>query len=114
MIVSTLEERKKYSTEKGDLHQLLVSGDNMMFMYIEVEPHSVPHPPHSHVAEQAGICLKGEIEFQVEDKTVIVKPNDAFLFHSNEKHGARVVGNEKVVLLEILSPPREEVLARFK
>ena len=114
MIVSTMEERKKYSTGTGQLQQLLVSGDNIMVMYIEFEPQSVPHPPHSHVAEQAGICLKGEVEFQGEDKTVIVKPNDAFLFRSNEKHGAKVVGNEKAVLLVIFSPPREEVLARFK
>ena len=114
MIVTKMEECKKYSTEKGGLHKLLVSGDSIMFMYIELEPQSVPHPPHSHVAEQAGICLKGEVEFQGENKTVILKPNDAYLFHSNEKHGAKVVGNEKAVLLEIFSPPREEVLARFK
>ncbi|MCJ7633146.1 cupin domain-containing protein [Candidatus Bathyarchaeota archaeon] len=113
MIVSRMEESKKYSTEKGDLYKLLISGDSIMFTYIELEPQSET-PLHSHVAEQAGICLKGEIEFQGEDKTAIVKPNDVYLFRSNEKHGAKVVGNEKVVLFEIFSPPREEVLARFK
>ncbi len=113
MIVTTMEERKKYSTEIGDLYQLLVNGDNITFTYIELEPHSVT-PIHSHVAEQAGICLKGEIEYQCEDKTVIVKPNDAYLFHSNEKHGSKVVSNEKAVVFEIFSPPRKEVLARFK
>ncbi len=113
MIVTTMEERKKHSTEKGDLFQLLVNGNNILFQYIELQPQSVI-PLHSHVAEQAGICLKGKMEYQVEDKTVIVKPNDAYLFQSNEKHGGKVVGNEKAVLLEIFSPSRPEVLAQFK
>ena len=84
-----------------------------MLMSIELEPKS-EIPLHSHVHEQAGLCLKGEIEFQGEGKTVIVKANDAYVFHSNEKHGAKVVGNEKVVLLEAFSPPREDYLAKFK
>ena len=113
MIVTKMEECKKYSTKYGDLFRLLVSGDSIMFTHIELDPKSVT-PLHSHVAEQAGICLKGELEYQCEDKTVIIKPNDAYLFHSNEEHGSKVVGNEKVVLFEIFSPPREEVLARFK
>ncbi len=72
----------------------------------------VPHCASVH--EQAGICLKGEIEFQGEGKTAIVKPNDVYIFHSNEKHGAKVVGNEKAVLLEAFSPPSEDYLAKFK
>ena len=70
-------------------------------------------PLHSHVHEQAGICLKGKIEFQSEEKKVVIKPNDVYVFHSNEKHGAKVVSKEKAILLEAFSPPRKDYLALF-
>ena len=113
MIFSTKEEGKKFSAIKGVLNNILVSGDRIMLMNIELEP-KIEIPLHSHVHEQAGICLKGEVEFQGEGKTAIVKTNDIYLFQSNEKQGAKVVGNEKAVLLEVFSPPREEFLAKFK
>ena len=84
-----------------------------MLMYVELEPRS-EIPLHSHVHEQAGICLSGIVEFQGGDKKVIIKENDAYLFHPNEKHGGKVLGKEKAVLLEAFSPPREDYLEKFK
>jgi len=113
MIVSIMEKGKKFSAFKGVINNILISGDKIMLLYVELEPKS-EIPLHSHVHEQAGICLKGKIEFQGEGKTAVIKPNDVYIFHSNEKHGAKVIGKEKAILLEAFSPPREDYLTKFK
>lgn len=82
-----------------------------MFLLVELEPES-QIPLHSHYHEQMGICLKGKVEFHLEDKKEVVEPNTVYYFRSNEKHGAKVVDNEKAILLEVFSPPREDYLAQ--
>ena len=83
-----------------------------MLTCFELEPKS-EIPLHSHVHEQVGICLAGKIEFQGENQKVVIMPKDVYVFYSNEKHGGRVMGEEKVVLLETFSPPRQDYLALF-
>lgn len=113
MIVSKRKEAKKFSVFQGITNSILISGEKMMFLLVELGPRSVV-PLHSHPHEQMGICLKGRVEFQGEDKTVVVEPNTVYLFHSNEKHGAKVVGKEGATVLEAFSPPREDYLAKVK
>lgn len=113
MIVSTKEDGQRFSAAKGATCNILVSGERIMLMYVELEPNS-EIPLHSHTHEQAGICLKGKVELQGEDKTVVISPNSVYCFHSNEKHRAKAVGKAKAVLLETFSLPREDYRAKFK
>jgi len=111
MIVSKREEAKQFSTASGVTNSILISGERMMFLLIELKPGSVI-PLHSHPHEQMGICINGKVELQGGERTVVVESNTVWLFHSNERHGAKVVGKEGATLLEAFSPPREDYLAR--
>jgi len=113
MIVCKRNEAKKLSAAPGVTNHILISGEKIMLVLIEFKPGSIV-PLHSHPNEQAGICLKGKVEFQGEDKTVVVEPNMSYLFHSNEKHGAKTVSKDGAIVLEIFSPPREDFLAKAK
>jgi len=113
MIVSTRKEAKKFSVAAGITNRILITGERMMFLHIEMEPGSVV-PLHSHPHEQMGICLKGRVEFQTEDKPVVVEQNMTYVFRGNEKHGAKPLDKEGATLLEAFSPPREDYLAKFK
>lgn len=113
MIVAKREDAKKFSIAQGITNRILISGERVMFLHIEMEPGSVV-PLHSHPHEQMGICLKGKVEFQTEGKPVAVEPDMVYVFRSNEKHGAKPLGREGAILLEAFSPPREDYLAKVK
>jgi quercetin dioxygenase-like cupin family protein len=113
MIVCKKNEAKKLSIAPGVTNHILINGEKIMLVLIEFEPGSVV-PLHSHPHEQAGMCLKGKVEFQGEDKTSIVDSDMVYLFHSNEKHGAKTVSKEGAVVLEVFSPPREDFLIKVK
>ena len=84
-----------------------------MFLLIDLQPGS-EIPMHSHPHEQAGICLRGRMEFKTEEGAVVVEPNIAYLFASHERHGARVLSAEGATVLEAFSPPREDYLAQVQ
>lgn len=110
MIVSKRKDAKQFSTIPKIMNSILISGEKVMFLLVEMEPGSVI-PLHSHPHEQMGICLKGKVEFQSGEKTVVVEPDTVYVIPSNEKHGAKPIGKEKAVVLEVFSPPREDYLA---
>ena len=109
MIISKRENANQFSTISGVMNSILISGENVMFLLVEMEPGSVI-PLHSHPHEQMGICLKGKVEFQGGEKTFIVEPKTVYVIPPNEKHGAKPIGEEKTVVLEVFSPPREDYL----
>ena len=111
MIVSKTKDGKKFSMAPGVTNNILISGERVMFLMIELNPGSVV-PLHSHPHEQMGICLQGKVEFQGEENSIVVEPDTVYLFRSNEKHGAKPIGKRKAVLLEVFSPPREDYLAK--
>jgi len=113
MIVCKREEAKRFSIAPGITNRILISGDRVMFLHIVMEPGSVVSL-HSHPHEQMGICLRGKVEFQTEDKPVVVERDTVYVFKGNEKHGAKPVGKEAAILLEAFSPPREDYLAKVK
>jgi quercetin dioxygenase-like cupin family protein len=113
MIVCKRNEAKKLSVAPGVINHILITGEKIMLVLVEFEPGSTV-PLHSHPHEQAGICLKGKVEFQGEDKSAVVGPNMVYVFHSNEKHGAKTVSKDGATVLEIFSPPREDFIARVK
>jgi len=113
LIVYSRKDAKVFSSAPGVTSQILITGERMMMLLIDLEPGSAV-PPHSHPHEQIGICLKGRVEFTGEDKTVVVEPDMVYFMRSNEKHGAKVVSKEGATILEVFSPPREDFLARVK
>ncbi|MCB1282368.1 MAG: cupin domain-containing protein [Salinibacterium sp.] len=58
-----------------------------------------------HVASEGGIVVSGEIELTVGGRTRILKAGDAFLFHSQQPHRFRNVGDRVATVISACTPP---------
>lgn len=84
----------------------IVSGERIMFSYVDIPPHSevaMHHHPH----EQWGIVLEGELDFTIGQETRRLKAGDAYMIPSNMVHGVRT-GASACRALDVFSPPRED------
>jgi len=113
MQVVSKENVKGFLIIQKVVGRVLLSGERLMFLLVEIEPDGVV-PEHSHPHEQMGICLKGKAEFQAGEKTTIVEAGMAYWFPPHEKHGVKVIGHENGVFLDVFSPPREDYLSKQK
>ena len=80
-------------------------GDKMMVCHIVLDEGAVV-PLHSHIHEQGGTVIEGEIEFTIDGEREILKPGDSYIIKKNLEHGATAISACK--LFEIFSPVREE------
>lgn len=86
-----------------------VIGQRLMATYCEFVPRAAS-PEHSHPHEQVGICLAGEMEFEIGGKRQRIKAGDGFYVPSNVVHRAWVM-ETGAITLEVFSPPREDYIA---
>jgi quercetin dioxygenase-like cupin family protein len=64
-------------------------------------------PAHSHPHEQFVVGLDGLLEFEIEGKGKrTLGPHGVFYFAPNERHGAKVVGDRPVTIVEAFHPIR--------
>jgi quercetin dioxygenase-like cupin family protein len=84
----------------------LAWGERIMLSKVTIEPGGVV-PRHSHPHEQAGVCLSGEFELEVDGLRRVVRPGDLYLIPGGVPHSARGTGVRSVVL-DVFSPPRED------
>lgn len=81
-------------------------GDKMTLALVTLEPHSVL-PPHSHLHEQAGYVLAGEIEFTVSGRTKLLRAGDVYIIPGYAEHSV-IVGDQQTRLFETFVPVRED------
>ncbi len=60
---------------------------------------------YSHIGEEFGIVLEGELEINLNGKPYRMKKNDSFYFSSHNPHGWRNPGKKKTVVIWVTSPP---------
>ena len=65
-------------------------------------------PKHSHLHEQTGYLVSGEIILTIGDETHQVKPGDSWCIVENVEHKATALKDS--VAIEVFSPVREEYL----
>ncbi|MFQ5901523.1 MAG: cupin domain-containing protein [Thermodesulfobacteriota bacterium] len=58
-----------------------------MFTYFEVEPNS-RFKMHSHDSEQITMILKGELFFEIAERTICIKEGEVIAIPSNSSHAA--------------------------
>lgn len=94
-----------------------ISGEKMMFSIVTIEPGAVV-PLHSHSNEQIGTVLEGEMLFFMNTTNPEdgrrCGPGDYYTAIGGTPHSATTAGNERVIALDIFSPPREDYLAKFR
>ncbi|WP_417733646.1 cupin domain-containing protein, partial [Roseovarius sp.] len=67
-------------------------------------------PAHSgemltHVAQEAGYVMSGEVELTVGESTRVLKKGDGYYFDSREFHRFRNAGSTKAEIISAISPP---------
>jgi quercetin dioxygenase-like cupin family protein len=95
-------------TKQDDLVCKILEGEKLMFCRNDITANST-FPRHRHAAEQFAYIISGKLRMYVADTERIVSAGDVVHVPSNEEHGADVL-DEDVVLLEIYSPSRSELL----
>ncbi|QLG49197.1 cupin domain-containing protein [Natrinema halophilum] len=85
----------------------LSTGNRAGMIYWRIEP-GATLPVHAHANEQLGFVLDGELTAIAEDEEYELSAGDAYLFRSDERHGAENRSAEDAVGLGVLAPPRDE------
>lgn len=93
------------------IRKILVYSENLMLMYAEAMPGGPPLS-HSHPHEQLGFIIQGTVELEAGGETVVLKPGSSYLLEPNEHHVMRGLGDEKVILLDVFHPYREDYLPK--
>ncbi|MEN9419050.1 MAG: hypothetical protein RI988_2670 [Pseudomonadota bacterium] len=61
--------------------------------------------PYSHVGDEGGIVIQGQVEITVGGVTRVLGPGDGYLFSSRLPHKFRNLGNEEAVVVSANTPP---------
>lgn len=85
----------------------LPAGEQAGMVYWKIES-GATLPVHTHANEQIGFVLEGELTAIVEGEEYPLTAGDAYMFSSNERHGAENRTDEDAVGIGVLAPPREE------
>ncbi len=80
-----------------------VVGQNLMVNFVYYEPNTIV-PLHQHEQEQITLVLEGELEFEVEGETRVLKPGDVCTIPAFAKHGAKTY--DTCVQIDAFTPPR--------
>jgi len=108
-IVMKEEERVNINFKRGDAKiQMLVrniQNKRMQPFYTTIEPNGGSKGSYSHIGEEFGIVLQGELELDLNGKSCRVKKNESFYFSSQEPHSWSNPGKKKTVVIWVVSPP---------
>ena len=81
-------------------------GKEMLLSLVDLEPHSEV-PMHSHLHEQAGTIVAGELEMTINGEKRLFKAGETYIIPGNVQHNA-IAGDKPAQVLDIFSPVREE------
>ena len=81
-------------------------GKEMLLSLVDLDANTTV-PMHSHLHEQAGTIISGEMEMTIGGKKKLLKTGDTYIIPGNVQHNA-VTGNKPAQVLDIFSPVREE------
>jgi len=108
-IVVKEEERVNINFKRGDAKiQMLVrniQNKRMQPFYTTIEPGGGSKGSYSHIGEEFGIVLQGELEVNLNGKSYRVKKNESFYFSSQEPHSWSNPGKNKTLVIWVVSPP---------
>jgi quercetin dioxygenase-like cupin family protein len=90
----------------GNIAIRTYAGDHVQFSLVEIPAGGVV-AEHSHVNEQMGLVLDGEMNFTIGGETRLLKPGDVFCIPGNVPHSV-TVGEKPVRCLDVFYPIRED------
>ncbi|KKK46103.1 hypothetical protein LCGC14_0625510 [marine sediment metagenome] len=105
MTKKVINKKDIQSTEtiKGVYRRTMVFNENIMLCHFTLEK-DAEIPLHHHRESQVEYILHGRIKFFTEDRELIVKKGDSYIFEPDERHGATILENSEVI--DIFNPAR--------
>lgn len=94
---------------QGCATRQVFSGENTMVVLNILEP-GFPPFPHSHPHEQLLCIWEGNCEVEIGEETFKMGPGDIVRVPPNAHHDLRVIGDKRVVNMDVFSPIREDYL----
>jgi len=73
--------------------------------FTTIEPGGGSHGSYSHVGEEFGIVLKGQLEIELDGVVHVVRENESFYYNSSRPHNWTNPGDEETVVVWVISPP---------
>lgn len=71
----------------------------------EEEPGNADEEWYSHIGEECGFVLEGRYEVSVGDRVFVLEAGDSIYFPSHLPHKTRVLGDEPVKTIWVITPP---------
>ena len=99
---------KVLKEKRTGVHMNSITGKNVQILYVRLEPGIETR--HSHLNEQMGYILSGEIELTINGEAKICKSGDAYYIPGNMEHGFKILNNNTAEYIEIFSPVKEDNL----
>lgn len=73
--------------------------------YTTIESGGGSHGTYSHVGEEFGIVLKGELTIELDGVMHLVKENESFYYSSSRPHNWTNPGDKETIVVWVISPP---------
>jgi quercetin dioxygenase-like cupin family protein len=90
----------------GNVRIRTCAGENIQFSLVDIPPGGVV-AEHSHVNEQMGLVLEGEMDFTIGGETKRLRAGDVFRIPGGMPHSV-VAGDRPVRALDVFYPIRDE------
>lgn len=98
----------KAETVEGDVERCIYTGKNMQLVEYRFPAHKT-FPPHAHdIHEQMGYVVSGKMEFTIGGESRLLKSGDYYHAPAGVVHNTRTL-DEPAVLIDIFSPPRDDL-----
>lgn len=101
----TPAEAPQVETSFGAYRRTMATTDKMMLVEFFF-PRNTVVPEHSHMHDQIGYVVRGQMEFNIGGETQTCNPGDSYAIPGDVLHSAR--STVDTVLVEVFSPPRED------
>jgi transcriptional regulator with XRE-family HTH domain len=102
-------QRIRLSLERwnAEIQSLVVNPKDkrMHPFYTTIQPGGGSHGLYSHVGEEFGLVLKGELEIDLDGTIHRVKKNESFYYNSSQPHSWTNPGKVKAIVVWVISPP---------
>mgnify|MGYP006297688639 CR=1 FL=1 len=91
---------------KPGVRRTTIVGQNVSVSYVELEA-GVSTPLHQHEHEQIVTVVEGEMQFETDEESRVLRKGEAVVFGPNVPHLGRAL-NGPALVWEALSPARHE------
>jgi transcriptional regulator with XRE-family HTH domain len=108
-VVLRIDKRQTIELERWNakIQSLVLNHKNkrMHPFFTRIQPGGGSHGSYSHVGEEFGIVLKGQLEIELNGVSHLVNENESFYYSSAVEHTWTNPGTTETVLVWVISPP---------